>query len=285
MNTDILKNEYAVDLIALCESISTEEFESYSNEAFSDNFKNLIPRLSVSLNRFIKLHTTWNFSRPDTLSVRPFDTVINRARYKEIKGFALHHPAGFKGEIHEFVSLLREGYDSFGARIDQDFLTPVIADVSRLLNNQDNLRSVRPTKVTRNYNPSNLNQYAGKMSKFFIKGNVNNISPLGDLYNNCNEISLTHIDMNDLTGLIWARKSKSSPAYLKKRMETLDSLLVTLLDAMGDTKYISPVVIKEFLGTLKLVPEWFEMYTTLLVQVVDMNAALLENQRILMRTI
>lgn len=267
-----------VELIDLCNTISTEAF-AVGN--LSGYLNRRIAQLSNAAREAFRSVFTRNFKTPEVLNAAPVARLLQTIQYTELADKLAYIPTGFTGNFREYTQELETKVQPYLVGLTKEVLIPSQKRFGHYLNNLQDINERRNFEAGSKYSLQMLEERIRDEGKWTIRGNHRDNAPWGELFNNNGEISAAFMSLNQVNQACW---KASSPQLVEREVNRLMQIATTLFEYLEEeaSEHATAQFVEMLATELQTVARWVEWYSVMATRLLDITAAMKENEKQLM---
>lgn len=236
---------------------------------------NRINRLSKALRDAFRFTTTWNFAKPDPLSLNHVRNALRRTTYPELETFEVYVPAGFKGNLYDYVKehadvqvIPQIGVYTKLLPAANKYFAEFVEDASTYSS------AVFPTLslLYSEFTAETLAELLKKESKWLVAGNRNDILLFQSVYASLNECLDTMTLVNSINQNVYVQASSKDVARQVRMLSDTAGQTISALQRQKTA--VASNALKELAVTIELVARWVEYYSAIHVRQIALTTAL-----------
>jgi len=254
-------------LLDACHAVSTEAFDLGDlNEIISGR----LPKITAALKDAFRFMTTWDYSRPEVVNAMSVNGVLRKYQYTDMDSVMVTKPLGFTGNLHDYVSELKNQQLGCLTGLVDHVLKPAQARFAHYLNHPEDLvqRHLEPTPV---WSKDVLAACINAERKWVVEGNRDTDGVFTELYHSNRQCVDAMVTINDINKERW---NKANPKTVAKETDLLVKLADRVFKSMPTSPTVSKAVLTTLATELELAGRWVEWYSVLTTRIINTTTAL-----------
>lgn len=245
--------------------------------------RNAMQRLAAAVSNGFRSVTTWDLSRPDQLNTRQIKKVLKDLKFLDIQSVNFHKPLGFKGMLVDYSETIDAQYVPFMEVLGSTIIDQGSREISRFLNNPDELKSPRVNVKQPTWGEKERQQVITEVSKYFVHGNKSHEAPVVDLFGNKDEIFMVCDRINDRNDRIW---KKHPPKKIAKGVRDFQEIATAFLTTATDgIEGANEKHYPEIAQLIENVARWVELYSVAQTHMIDLTVSMRSNQDLIFKNL